>query len=125
MSKKIVFGVIAGIGVAGGVTKLVVDSISRYRRSKKLCEAAEEISDLAIDALEEAEALLKKAQEIASIYGDEDDYSDEDDFEDYEENYEDEEFEEADSPCGCPYEERCCIYAERLEKEHAKEAARG
>ena len=83
MSKKIVFGVIAGIGVAGGVTKLVVDSISRYRRSKKLCEAAEEISDLAIDALEEAEELLEKAQEIAGYY--DDDFED-DDFEDAEED---------------------------------------
>ncbi len=116
MSKKTVFKVIAGVGVVGAVAAIVHRSNKRVRYANRAIVEATQLVEDAAKTVDEAIGLIE-------------DYHDEnlnDDYiEDEEDDSEEEEFKKADSPCGCPYEDRCCIYAERLENEYKKEAARG
>lgn len=115
MSKRTVLRVIAGVGVVGAVAAIVHRSNKRVRYANRaIVEAVELVEDVA-KTVDEAIGLIEDYHEGNF----DDDY-----FED-EDNADEDEFENSDSPCGCPYEERCCIYAERLEDEYKKEAARG
>lgn len=111
MSKKTVFKVIAGVGVVGAVAAIVHRSNKRVRYANRAIVEATQLVEDAAKTVDEAIGLIE-------------DYHD-DYIEDEDDDSEDEEFEKADSPCGCPYEDRCCIYAECLEDEYKKEAARG
>ena len=114
MSKRTVLKVIAGVGVVGAVAAIVHRSNKRVRYANRaIVEAAQLVEDAA-KTVDEAIGLIEDYHEA-----DFDDYVEDDD------DPEEDVFENADSPCGCPYEDRCCIYAERLEDEYKKEAARG
>lgn len=116
MSKRTVLKVIAGVGVVGVVAAIV------HRSNRKVRYA-----DLAVrEAAQLVEEAAKTVDEAIDLIEDYRDEAFDCDFleEDFENDSEDEEFENADSPCGCPYEDRCCIYAERLEKNYEKEGAR-
>lgn len=115
MSKRTVLKVIAGIGVVGVVAAIVHRSNKRVRYANRAIVEAVELVEDAAKTVDEAIGLIEDYHEGNF----DDDY-----FED-EDSAEEDEFEIADSPCGCPYEDRCCIYAERLEDEYKKEAARG
>lgn len=107
MSKRTVLKVIAGVGVVGVVAAIVHRSNRKVRYANLAVKEAAQLVEEAAKTVDEAIDLIE-------------DYRDEA----FENDSEDEEFENADSPCGCPYEDRCCIYAERLEKSYEKEGAR-
>ena len=112
MSKRTVLKVIAGVGVVGVVAAIVHRSNRKVRYADLAVREAAQLVEEAAKTVDEAIDLIE-------------DYRDEAfDCDFLEEDFEDEEFVNADSPCGCPYEDRCCIYAERLEKSYEKEGAR-
>ena len=113
MSKKTVLKVIAGVGVVGAVAAIVHRSNKRVRYANRAIVEAVELVEDAAKTVDEAIGLIEDYHEV--------------DFDDYvedEDDPEEDEYENADSPCGCPYEDGCCIYAERLEQEYAKEGKR-
>ena len=114
MSKRTVLKVIAGVGVVGAVAAIVHRSNKRVRYANRAIVEAVELVEDAAKTVDEAIGLIEDYHE-----GNFDDYIEDED------DAEEDEFEIADSPRGCPYEDRCCIYAERLENEYKKEAARG
>ena len=112
MSKRTVLKFIAGVGVVGVVAAIVHRSNKRVRYANRAIVEAVELVEDAAKTVDDAIGLIEDYHEA--------------DFDDYiEDDPEEDEFEIADSPCGCHYEDRCCIYAERLEEEYKKEAARG
>ena len=59
MNKKVVFGVVAGLGVVTGVVACIVHrSSKRYIEANELIEQTEDILERTINVLEEAEDIF-------------------------------------------------------------------
>ena len=65
MNKKIVVGIIAGVGVVAGVLSLVITSVKRLKVARAFYEEAGELYDEARDMLYEADDIFEDILDYA------------------------------------------------------------
>ena len=88
MNKKIVLGAIAGAGIVGTVTGLVVSSVMRMKQAKDIEEKAFRLSEQCGDLVCQTDGIVASAARIVSLFTGEDDYEDYS-FSDCDDDYED------------------------------------